>query len=561
MSKSKKIKPRIGEVKAKPNRYGNQFRERMKVTGPWIGSVSPIPGLSLRLKKWDPADEEKDSFVKNPDPVEKISRVDKSLDGCQLVIEERTSIESLTKQCFLGASGHQIYPGALYRCADLLKNKTMNIARKPMDIHIAGGEGWTGPVTTQVKDPNSSTIASAIQYLTQSFDIRNASVNTWANSHSIDSKEDWYVKTGGRISFLGSSVSVDYEYGKTTKSYKYYSEIIQTYYTVRVGDNVRGLDFFVLKEEAPDNNKAISVDQITNDIVYVDSVTYGRMAYLVLECESELETHNLKIEAVIELLIGDSKEELSISQKNFLQESALKVIAVGADAGNTALLVSDFNPAEFQKNWNNWLANPGNGPGSLLGYQLKSLDGSDVVFLGKYDFSALRCVKKVTGMTWNYAIHYQGSRQYPKYSIAFGIAVYDGKGNKISVTGGNEAGDLVSFLPPLNEYELILYSDDLDGFAGPYDQDMHLKFPDLDPLDDNAYVKIYATCSGKELLPPNRTVPFDNAEIEMPWTSNEINKRPFSLGEKILIKDLKNFNLYFNKGGRRVKFNVNIIRQ
>ncbi|NJM80985.1 MAG: hypothetical protein HC854_17725 [Flavobacterium sp.] len=228
---------------------------------------------------------------------------------CSIKTQSLTSIDA--DGVLLNPQFHKIFVGGVYDIKNIANGeyKTVPFSRKPITLVSEG----TNKAQVIVNAPSSGSIQEGINKLADS-GKRGGGI-TLGSKFKMSSEEELFVRTGGSGNYLGFGGSHDFNYKSNEKSNKYIVEMYQKYYTVHVDSSINEpKDFFTFKSES-NHPESISENQVDPNWVYVDSVTYGRILYLVYESDYSFEAHGIDVNMYAKFGLANGELELNEKQK------------------------------------------------------------------------------------------------------------------------------------------------------------------------------------------------------------------------------------------------------
>jgi thiol-activated cytolysin len=306
---------------------------------------------------------------------------------------EKWSGEIHTQEtAILNRNFEEIYPGAIFDYESIANGtyKTLPYKRKPLGITITDHRHQI--VKVNVDNPTYGDVMTATGKIINS-QIGNGAARTYGQRFHVLSEEDLFIRTGGSGYFLGFGGSHQVDYKSNSKSNKYFVEIIQEYFSIKVNNTVfEPSDFFVMKSEEPNNSKALDETKVDPNWVYVRSVVYGRMLQLMFESDESFESVGLDIEAHADFLFAGGEGNFNSKQKNVLKNTSVKVVAIGGDPVYSAQLLNADSLKDLKTRLDNYF--DGRKDEMPIGYSLSTLDQEIVGAQLMSNFTSRSCAPR-----------------------------------------------------------------------------------------------------------------------------------------------------------------------
>ncbi|WP_162932674.1 thiol-activated cytolysin family protein [Solimonas sp. K1W22B-7] len=346
------------------------------------------------------------------------------------------SMEIISREAaVLNPNFANMYPGAVYDYKEIANGsyKPLPYTRKPISINVDGMTFAKAAMT--VPHPSQSTIRQAIATMKGSQKAQGGS-RTFGSSFEVLSEEDLFIRTGGSGYFLGFGGSHQVDYKSNRKSYKYFIDVAQTYYTIGVDDTVNEpSDFFVTKAEQPSSKDALDEAKIDPNWVYVEDVAYGRLLQVMFESDEDLETVGIDVKAHANLLVAGGEGSLSSDQRSMLSRTTITLAAIGGKAEYAGKLVNSTF-ADLRRRVDDYFG--GANDEVPIAYSLRTLDGSLVGTKMMTEFTSRQCSPLATKykVTWKNVrclrSDDQDSNSNPEDTkLLVRIRAWDGKGKDI----------------------------------------------------------------------------------------------------------------------------------
>ena len=308
--------------------------------------------------------------------------------------------EVITKNtAILNPQFSKIYLGAIYDFKSIANGEytTLPYARKSMPVGASVTHGKKAKVV--IEHPSSANVAQGILSLTKG--IKPANNGSWGRSYELLSEEDLYMHTGGNGYFLFYGGSNDFNFKSAEKTHKYILRYYQAYYTVFVDDSVNEpADFFYTKDES-DKDDAISEKKINPNWVYADSVTYGRMLYVVFESDYSFKEHGIDIDVYAEMGFAGGEQKFDEKQKQILNKTKITVGAIGGNPSKAALISNASSFSDLHKKIGDFMEQTHDEV--MIGFTLRTLDQHNVGTKMITEFTSRKCAPRALKytVTWD----------------------------------------------------------------------------------------------------------------------------------------------------------------
>jgi len=318
---------------------------------------------------------------------------------CSIKTENRTSVDP--DGVLLNPQFHKIFVGGVYDIKNIANGeyKTVPFARKPITLVSEG----TSKAQVIVNTPSSGSIQEGINKLADS-GKRGGGI-TIGSKFKMSSEEELFVRTGGSGNYLGFGGSHDFNYKINEKSNKYVVEMYQKYYTVHVDSSINEPnDFFMFKSES-NHPDAIAENAVDPNWVYVDSVAYGRILYVVYESDYSFEEHGIDVNMYAYFGIANGELGLNEKQREIISRSTVTIVAVGGKPEIVAPLINSNSYKEFQKRIDNLLGDKNDEV--KIGYTLATLDQATVGTRMITDYTSRECSPRASKyrVTWEEVVN------------------------------------------------------------------------------------------------------------------------------------------------------------
>lgn len=352
------------------------------------------------------------------------------------------------EMAILNPNYSSMYPGAVYDYTHIADGsyKLLPYARKPLTVTV-DGQKFSKPAF-RINTPTRAGYNSALAAIKGGQNVQGGSRSV-GTAYEVLAEEDLYLRTAGSGYYLGFGGSHALEYKSSSKSHKYFLNIIQAYYTVSVDDSVNEpSDFFVMKTEQPNNADAVSDAALDPNWVFVESVTYGRLLQVMFESDQSFSSVGLDIEAHANLLIAGGEASLNYQQKSLLDKTAITVASIGGDAGASAKIATS-TMSQLKGRIDAFFS--GSNDEEPIAYSLRTLDGAVVGSHMITEFTSRQCTPQPSHylVTWKDVLCIrsddQDSTSNPEdCRLMVRIRAWDGSGKDILDTAKVNQGILAA---------------------------------------------------------------------------------------------------------------------
>jgi len=270
---------------------------------------------------------------------------------------------------------HKLFVGGVYDINNIVNGKYNEVpfTRKPFTLVNFNSEAKNA--ITEVKSPpDSGKVQQAIQDLTYGIKISSAGKGI-SNKFEMASLESFFMKTGGSGYYLGFGGNADFDFKSKTKTHKYVLQFSQVYYTISVGSLKEPKDFFYLTSEG---NEAGAIDQnkIDPNWVYIDSVSYGRLLYVVFESKYDLTEYGFSADVYADFGVLGAEAHYDDRQLKIMESISYQIGFVGGDAKAVGKLLGANSLKELKKRIDAYFQNTSGA--EKIAFTLATLDQATV---------------------------------------------------------------------------------------------------------------------------------------------------------------------------------------
>lgn len=228
-----------------------------------------------------------------------------------------------------------IYPGALLQGASLLSEDPRPIGVKRgggrivYDVVVGGG---ARDVQKELDEVTFGNVVQAQDDLLTQLNDTNAAVPARLSTSVdvFDSTEEMAAALHLSTKLFGAKLKASLELSKEKRVSRVVGQLTQTYFTVKFERPSNMNDFFAPGTKPADLQPFVGKG---NPATYVDSVTYGRRAYFVVESESSKQD----LKAAVEAKFAGTSIEGKLELKSAASNASLRFVALG---GPSAAILS-----------------------------------------------------------------------------------------------------------------------------------------------------------------------------------------------------------------------------
>jgi thiol-activated cytolysin len=201
-------------------------------------------------------------------------------------------------------------------------------------------------IARQIASPSLATVEQARQNILKQHLLPPAKFSFTMNQ--CYSLEHAMLQIGGHANYLGGSV----EASLNSENYSVKNNVIvkftQEYYTYSVEPPKNPVDFF--EQDVALEDLETYTNTTDNSVTYIQSVTYGRMGFMMISSNESYESLNRSIKAAMSYAAGSAELNYTDADKKVMKESEVKLIIFGGRLGDATQLVN-VNPLEHLKTW------------------------------------------------------------------------------------------------------------------------------------------------------------------------------------------------------------------
>lgn len=198
---------------------------------------------------------------------------------------------------------------------------------------------------------------------------------------SVYSSEQAQMLSGANFGGWGAKVSANYNFGNESTRGRLLVKFVQRYYSVDMNDPANPCDLF---DTLPD------LRPFGTSPMYVSSVIYGRVAYLMVESSHSMDSLAWAINASYSGFGYDGGLSVHYKAKNIVNSAKIRGFILGGNGNDAVGAIDGF---EGLKAYIMGGGNPSlNSPGAPIAYKFKNLvDGSDVRIVLSSEYTIRTC--------------------------------------------------------------------------------------------------------------------------------------------------------------------------
>jgi hypothetical protein len=324
------------------------------------------------------------------------------------------------QQILLNPSADVIYPGSVlfaHTIEDGSYKEIYNGEKRPIGISYdltgvtQGSNKTVGMVSGTIVPTKSNFVKFHNTIMSQ--DIAGKSSDYSYEESTVTDESEFGVKFNFGVGYstpaIETKVKAGFDFKKSTKKYKHMIKFMETFYTVNVD---QGQDTFIYK-----NFNIADFDGYRP--VYVSSIAYGRLAYLTIESDEDLQTVKATIEAAVDVKVSGNTYEgdFETNYNTFKKNNKINITVIGGSVVSTTL-------DGFLDMLKNDSFSPRN-PGKIVAYKLRFVDDNTVA---NTIYNSEYTVRQTTAM--------QGDGVEVSFTLTeIGITAKDGNGKNLELYG------------------------------------------------------------------------------------------------------------------------------
>jgi hypothetical protein len=324
---------------------------------------------------------------------------------------------SILQMAAFGSRSDVMWPGSLIQGSSLISNQLAPVALShgPETIAITAfvpgtqeTENSTRTVSAVLRSPSLNSVADAVNSLVFSNPGGHQPAAVAFTSSDFYNAQSGAVAISANFSSMGTDVSTYLRSEDYSKHSHVVVQFVQQYYTVAASPPARPADFFGPRVRLSEVQSQTSQEKGPNPVVYINTVTYGRVAYIFISSSERIEKLKEAVDASFSGLTSNGKFSGSTEQQRMVRSADVQVFVLGGDAALGANLVTqrlDGLP--------DWIKLGGTfsreSPGAAIAFSTRYLR-SDYRIAGANfitDYSKPSCVQtpeKIVGISRSYSI-------------------------------------------------------------------------------------------------------------------------------------------------------------
>jgi hypothetical protein len=283
-----------------------------------------------------------------------------------------------------------VYPGNLLQGATLA-----DATPSPIPVDRAGGtivttlmngQDDSSKVAVYIGSVTLDSVMIAANRIVSGFGGSAMTARTTLRFQQVTTEHEFALALGANISSVNFDVNAEFGYKSSHKYNRMMVKLTQSYYTLAFVSPTKYSDVFASSVTADDLAPYIGPG---NPAAFIESVTYGRIFYLLVQSTSSATDVNFQVEAFVRGAVsgGGSVEVEDLSS---LEELDINGYALGGDAGQAAAaLLGDFQAVR------NFIESGGTyDTGVALSYVVRSLARPDKIVRVKVntEYDEIICV-------------------------------------------------------------------------------------------------------------------------------------------------------------------------
>jgi Thiol-activated cytolysin len=289
-----------------------------------------------------------------------------------------------------------LWPGSLVQGASLPSGvlNPVPAARAPGTITLALATGSGSQVTAPLSNPSLSSATQAMNDLLSSYAGSNGGTPAKFSyqSEAVYSSSQLAIEAGVSASGTGWSGSASLGFDQTQTENRYLLQFTQAYFTMAF--------------DPPAGPSAVFAPSVTqadlapytgpgNPLVYVSSVTYGRIFYLLFQSTSSSTNLSAAVQAAYQGGAVNVDAGVNVSYENVLDNTTIEAYGIGGDAASAIAAVTQASTGKFDalsKFLTSGATFDPQNPGVPISYTVRNLaDSSEVALVFNTQYTAKDC--------------------------------------------------------------------------------------------------------------------------------------------------------------------------
>lgn len=261
-------------------------------------------------------------------------------------VRDQGTIEQLAAY---GSRLDVLWPGSIIQGSSLFSNQLAPIAlaHGPQGINVTafvpGAEpGSTVPQTVRAKvsEPTLGTVTDAVHRLVFANPGTHQPASMSFKVDEIYSEQQAATAISASYSGIGADISGYLRTESFATRSHVVATFVQKYYTVAVEPPQHPSDFFRSKVKLEHVKSQTSQAHGPNPAVYINTIDYGRIAYIFISSNEDVHTLRAAVDASFNGLMAGGSLSGSERQKEIVRGSQVRVFVLGGDAGAGTDLVN-----------------------------------------------------------------------------------------------------------------------------------------------------------------------------------------------------------------------------
>ncbi len=292
----------------------------------------------------------------------------------------RTAVNTFESLAAFDVHADVLWPGSVVQGRSLpsgvLQPLALNRAPGTIVLNNLMAQGTSGIYVSDIERPSLGRVQQSVQnLLAQEFeDDTPAKISFFMKQ--FYSLEHAMMQIGASYSWLSGSVKAELQSNSYSEMSNYVVRFVQAYYSVSF--------------EPPGSPEALFAPDVTvedaslymgsgNPPAYISTVTYGRMLLVFASTRAEAESLRLALAASFSSMASSGQVNVDIQHKKVLQESEIKVLALGGPSSGVVKLLTNADKAkgleDYLREGQNFTRDS---PGVPIAYQARYLRDNDV---------------------------------------------------------------------------------------------------------------------------------------------------------------------------------------
>jgi len=276
-----------------------------------------------------------------------------------------------------------VYPGNLLQGASLADAtpRTIPVERAGGTIvtTVMNGQVDASKVAVHIDEVSLDSVMIAANRIVSGFDGSAMTARTTYRFQQVTSEHEFALALGANLSSVNFDINAEFGYKESHKYNRMMVKLTQSYYTIAYVAPTSYDEVFASSVTPGNLAKYIGPG---NPATFIESVTYGRIFYLLVQSTSSATDVNFKVEAFIRGAVSGGAS-VEVQDLSSLEEIEITGFALGGDAAAAAgALMGDFHAVrDFIKSGGTY------DTGIALSYVVRSLARPDMIVRVKVNTS------------------------------------------------------------------------------------------------------------------------------------------------------------------------------